>query len=776
MSKIWPGELKDQVNQYVEFRQDFELAEAATTAELLISGDSNYAVWINGHFVDSGQYSYYPDRHIYDVLSIAGFLQRGKNVIAIVVYYHGRTNFSYLKTQPGLTYQIRAGKAQIGGGPGTLYRPSRSYRQGTTPLTTGQLSFTFEHDARGDDGWIELNYVPDAGWQTIRENETVSIDPENLSPRPIDKLILKPRPQARIINQGVFRRESDPAKSVAEQMQEDFLSFRAFEELTAPESKTRMPIPEGIVFRPQAIGTHHGLYLVVDLGQEEAGVLDLELDACGGTIIDIAYGEHLDDLRVRAAVGGRNFASRCICREGRQQFTHYFARWAGRYLQLHIHEPKERLIVYYAGLRPTEYPVKIRGGYRSSDPLQNKTHEVSVRTLHLCMHEHYEDCPWREQALYANDSRNQMLAGYYCFGDYAFADQSLHLLAKGLKDDGYLEMCAPSEIDITIPSFTLVWFQAVVDHWLYSGDRRAMERHYAVMKRMLDVHLGTLVDGFLPCPVGPRYWQFYDWAEGLTGIKATDVRFDSILNLFLCQALDASARLAQACGEEVYAKRYHRHADRIRQAFHEHFWDPSRGAYLTYRGRDAIEHVAELTLSLAILAGACPDNLAGNLRERLASANNGLAATTLSQSLYKFQALLTDADRYGPVVLDTIEQYWSTMLYSGATSFWETLQGSWDFDRAGSLCHGWSAIPIYFYGAYQLGIEPIEPGFRRFKVAPVRSMILNVTGKIPTPAGPIEVRWERFRDRLYGQVIHPATLDAEPAKLGPNDEVSIRRY
>ena len=28
---------------------------------------------------------------------------------------------------------------------------------------------------------------------------------------------------------------------------------------------------------------------------------------------------------------------------------------------------------------------------------------TSARTLRLCMYEHYEDCPWREQAMYAND-------------------------------------------------------------------------------------------------------------------------------------------------------------------------------------------------------------------------------------------------------------------------------------------------------------------------------------------------------------------------------------
>jgi hypothetical protein len=37
------------------------------------------------------------------------------------------------------------------------------------------------------------------------------------------------------------------------------------------------------------------------------------------------------------------------------------------------------------------------------------------------------------------------------------------------------------------------------------------------------------------------------------------------------------------------------------------------------------------------------------------------------------------------------------MLENGATSFWETIEGEAAFDKAGSLCHGWSALPVYYY-------------------------------------------------------------------------------
>ena len=42
------------------------------------------------------------------------------------------------------------------------------------------------------------------------------------------------------------------------------------------------------------------------------------------------------------------------------------------------------------------------------------------------------------------------------------------------------------------------------------------------------------------------------------------------------------------------------------------------------------------------------------------------------------------------------------MLDDGSTTVWETLEGAEAFHNAGSLCHGWSAVPIYVY--HRLGM------------------------------------------------------------------------
>jgi hypothetical protein len=37
------------------------------------------------------------------------------------------------------------------------------------------------------------------------------------------------------------------------------------------------------------------------------------------------------------------------------------------------------------------------------------------------------------------------------------------------------------------------------------------------------------------------------------------------------------------------------------------------------------------------------------------------------------------------------------MIKEGATTFWEVEEGQKAFGYAGSLCHGWGAMPIIYY-------------------------------------------------------------------------------
>jgi hypothetical protein len=757
----WPRSAPDVVNLHVEILHAFE--GPCAPAVVKVAADSRYALWLNGELVGTGPFTDWPETRSVDEWAVR--LKSGRNALALLVCRFGVDHFSHVDAPPGVAYAVVADGRMLAasGAPEARWRVSPAYRSGPMPRITSQLPFTFEFDAGRDDAWKQGS-VAAVGWTAFTVDDGVPwLDcGRTFRPRPLPAPPVLDRLPASVIAQGVFRRaEVADDAPLAERMQRDWLSSRTAAEMFG------IPAPValggcGISPKPGATDGADGFYAVVDLGAECVGYFEIEVTAQAGDRIDFSFGEHLDDLRVRSHIGARNFASSFVCGDGRQAFTHLVTRFGARYFQLHVSGVGEGFILHYAGMRETLCPVAERGAFQSPDRLLNRLQSVSVRTLRLCMHDHYDDCPWREQGLYANDMLNQSLAGYYALGEYRFPQVSLDLLGGGLGGDGLLELCAPARFPITIPSFTVAWVLAVEENFLFSGDTAFARSIFPKVRTLLSKWLAWMKGDLLPSPAGERYWHFYDWTPGgmdgtlendCTRFATLDVpRFDAPLNAFFVRALDAGVRLARGVGDETAAALWEQCAAKIRGAFHRAFWDASKNAYLTFR--DEPRHApTELTQSHALLAGCCPAAEAAALRRRLIAPDNGLVPASLSQSLHKFEAVLADR-ALAPAVMDRIAADWGRMLDRDATAFWETAKGGWDFDLAGSLCHGWSAVPAYIHGAYVLGIRPIEPGFKTFAVDPAVPPLPGTCGKIPTPAGIIEITWDGPEPVLN----HPASI------------------
>ena len=68
--------------------------------------------------------------------------------------------------------------------------------------------------------------------------------------------------------------------------------------------------------------------------------------------------------------------------------------------------------------------------------------------------------------------------------------------------------------------------------------------------------------------------------------------------------------------------------------------------------------------------------------------------------IYVYDALMKADANNLEYVIKKIEKIWGAMIDKSCQTFWETELGADDFDGAGSLCHGWSAVPIYIFGKY----------------------------------------------------------------------------
>ena len=81
--------------------------------------------------------------------------------------------------------------------------------------------------------------------------------------------------------------------------------------------------------------------------------------------------------------------------------------------------------------------------------------------------------------------------------------------------------------------------------------------------------------------------------------------------------------------------------------------------------------------------------------------------------------------QYQDAVLEEIADVWGKMLFAGADTLWEVEDGAAAFEDAGSLCHGWSAVPVYLLYKYYLGYEPTAPGFREYRLQPQKTSYIS---------------------------------------------------
>lgn len=674
---IWPEGLGSD-NAYALFRGTFVPLSDEGKICASVSTSGEYVLYINSLIAGFGQFPSWGNSFCEDIHDIADYCSSGVNSIELLVWNPGIDTQVSVALDGRARFAVRqSGTLLFSSGEDTLCAPDARYTSGPVPLITSQLGYSFAYDAGRENSCLgRARLLPDAP----------------VHPRPVNPLVITALKHGRLCASGTYFETG--GGTPAHRMQTAALSCGS-----------------------DAAEQADGIYLVYDLGEETCGYFSFSGEFIESCDVLISFGEHLDDLRVRAEVGGRNFCAVYRAKPGYNNFCHMLRRWGCRYIQMHIPDKHARIL--HCGLKTVEYPLLTKPFF-----CENSRHtdilEMCVKTLRLCVHEHYEDCPWREQALYAMDSRIQMLCGYYAFGETRMPLASLKLLAEGRRADGLLPLCAPSNVPFTIPCFSLAYVVAVWEYLLfaYDAERNADEERF--LEEILDSCRGILEAfdrntddrGHVLSFSGPRYWNFYEWNDGLSGtIPSPDAAesnepdcAEGILTAWYALALDCYAKTCDRLGDSASAQRARRLYARTSAAL-EDFWDAELSLYAAKLENGKLSVFAEIMQSLVLLSVACPGERAEFLREKLTE-RNGMIEASLSNLLLRYQALMQEEEKYADFVFREIEEIWGGMLKRGATTCWETILGADDFDKAGSLCHGWSAVPIYFYYAYGLGVRP----------------------------------------------------------------------
>ena len=663
-------------DEHVDFL-DFFVGETGKEYLLDISVSGDYIVYINGEKVGYGQYRDYEHYKVKDTLDVSKYVKEGENRLCIRAWNIGGITFTNAVKKAGLYFTVLSdGQELLTSGEQTLCRLSKDYVSYREVAITPQLGYDYCYDANAYDDWLTK------GENGFNQAVFSDICVEKLYPRPNQKLQELPFVQGEIVQQGVFH--FTQGERLAAKMMRAGLAYRFEKELI-------FPCGDGYTVRTEE--DCDGLYLTFDLGKEEVGNLRFDIEVPEKTDLYVGYGEHLAMGRVATELSVRSFCVEYKAKVGKQSFSGDFRRFGLRYLTLFV-RGKEITITKF-GVTPLRYPLK-KPAFTTGNFLRDKIYETSMRTLELCMHEAYEDCPWREQAFYNMDSRNQMLCGYYAFEEYEMPRASLELVSKGVREDGLLSIVFPAGSDLPIPSFNLIVFTQLKEYLLHSKDEEFVRDKEEFLDALMAVFESKLDD----CSLIPNFpspcWNFYEWQPTLIGNDTKNRGYEAPLSAFFSFALAEYADVLSMLGKAEKANRLRALQKQVNEAIKATFYVEKDGLFKTFSAAD--EPYSALVNALCVLCGAADGVNLNRIEEVLKGVNaDGVYECTLSMSIFRYDALLKINPDNAEYILSDLDEDYYEMLTAGATTFWETAKGHKDFSGAGSLCHGWSALPVLYY-------------------------------------------------------------------------------
>ena len=430
---------------------------------------------------------------------------------------------------------------------------------------------------------------------------------------------------------------------------------------------------------------------VFDLGKESCGYFSVAFDCEEDCVVNLSYGEYLDNGKVNRILpggylnAGRDFSFEFICKKGYNEFEPYFTRMAGRYLQV---ETTGKMQIKKLGIIPTDQTVTEKPRFLSG--IEEKIYDTCIRTLKLCMHEHYEDCPWREQSLYSLDSRNQMLCGYYAFNESKYQRENLVFISKGTRPDGLLELTYPSVGFPAIPFFSLAFVVAVWEYIEHTNDTTIIGEVFPVIERIMQIFTDRIDTHNLLVNFDAPYWNFYEWSKGsdnehelIPGAKR-EQKHDLLLNTAYCFAFERYSKICACIGKKIADN-----TSKIKKAIEKTFYDKDKNLYFLSDEGDKI--YSQLGNAFACLVGLGNTGIIEKIK-----IDESLVPATLSMKGFVYDAILDGDKQNEEFVLSEIKETYSYMLSEGVTSFWEVIDGV-ESSKSMSLCHGWSAIPVYYY-------------------------------------------------------------------------------
>lgn len=497
-------------NSWIAFRKDITLNKVPSAAITQIAADTKYWLWINGEMVvfEGGlKRGPNPNDTYYDEIDLSSYLKKGKNQIALLLWYFGKEGYSHKDSgKAGVIFQMQAGKNQIVSDSSWISRIHPAYETALEPapnwrLPESNIRFIAEKDI--------------TGWQTMAYNKAPGFTPSKeiggWGDAPWNDLVKRPIPFWKDfgIKEARFER----------QVTEKEVVYTAY-------------LPYNMQMTP-----------IIDV-----------TDSKGGTKLFIET-DHLN--------GGRQINLRAEYVTGKGNREYESLGWLNGQKIIIRHDKAADVQINKISYRETGYDGTPEGTFSCDNDFYMKFWKKGLRTLYVNMRDTYFDCPDRERAQWWGDVVVLMGESFYTYSTstHALMKKAIYELVNWQRSDGTLFSPVPAgnyKDELPAQMLASVGQYGFWTYYMNTGDRQTIADVYPHVKKYLGVW--KLDDtGLTEYRAGG--WSWGDWGRNI------DIRL--LLASWHYLALKSAAQMAELLGYPEDAAEYRTIMETVKQAYNK---------------------------------------------------------------------------------------------------------------------------------------------------------------------------------------------------------------
>ena len=418
---------------------------------------------------------------------------------------------------------------------------------------------------------------------------------------------------------------------------------------------------------------------------------------------------------------------------------HFTLPWLGvaeignsgfRFVRIDVEEPDIDLLLKEVRATFGYRDIPYLGSFKSDNDRLNDIWMTGAYTVHLNMQEYIWDGVKRDRLVWIGDLHPELMTVNTVFGYNEVIPKSLDLIRDTTPVPNWMN---------GISSYSIWWLLIHKDWYLYQGNLDYLIEQKAYMTTLFNHLITKIDDQGKEMLDGTR---FLDWPSS-PNVKGVDAGLQALMVM----AMDAGHEMALAMGDKELAGRCAKTSKKLKKYIPDHNQSKQGAALMALAGLMKAEKADKEVLSVG-----------------------GAQGFSTFYGYYMLEAMAKAGNYQG--AMDIISEYWGAMLDLGATTFWEDFHIDWtknaaridelvpegkidvhsaygDYCYKGfrhSLCHGWASGPTAWLSRHILGVEVVEPGFKKVRITPHLGNLKWVEGTFPTPYGVIQIKHTKGAD------------------------------